>query len=422
MDYFPYSTLYYQAIGFVVTLVFCALFSFIETSITALRIFKLKELSNNTKGYKSLFKILEEHPNQILFTILIANSLVNASCTALITSVMQELFVRLNLSEGLGLTVGVAIATCAIVIFGEIIPKNIARSQGDKLLKYVLGITYITYYMLRPIVLIITKFANLVMKPFTKHNVEETAPSEQELSFLIDYTNKKGVIDKQKTDMLLSIFKLSEKPIQEIIVPEPEMVCIDSNGTLQEAIALFTKHQYSRLPVYENKADNIVGIIYLKDILYKNLPESTKIKNYIRPIMFIPESMKMSQLLKEFIENRRHMAIALNEFGGIEGLVTLEDVLEEIVGPITDEHEQVFNDIIKIDNKLLVNASTNLEELKKVLNIEFETNAISVGGFMIEKMQRLPVKDEKLIYKNYIFKIENATPKRILKVLIKKEH
>lgn len=422
MDYLPSSTLYYQSIGFIITLMLCALFSFIETSITALRIFKLQELANSTKGYKSLFKILEEHPNQILFTILIANSLVNASCTALITSVMQDLFLKLNLSEGLGLTAGVAIATCAIVIFGEIIPKNIARNQGNKLLKYTLGITYLTYYVLRPIVIVITKFANLAMAPFLKNSHENVAPSEKELSFLIDYTNKKGIIDKQKTDMLLSIFKLSEKPIRENLVPEPEIVCIESNSTLQDAITLFTKHQYSRLPVYENRVDNIVGIIYLKDILYKNLPESTKIKTYVRPIMFIPESMKMSQLLKEFIENRRHMAIALNEFGGIEGLITLEDVLEQIVGPITDEHEQVSTDIIKIDDKLLVNASTNLEELKKVLNIDFETNAISVGGFIIEKMQRLPLKGEKLIYKNYIFKIENTTPKRILKVLIKKEN
>src|SRR3990167_1768730 len=410
--------LYYQGLGFIFTLALCALFSFIETSITALRIFKLKELAESTKKYSSLFELLETQPNKILFTILIANNFASASCTGLITAIMSELFIRLNWSEGLGLTAGIAIATCAIVVFGEIIPKNIARSQGDRLLKYTLGITYVTYHLLKPFVIAVTNFANLIMSPFVKNHNLEIAPSEQELSFIIDYTNKKGLIDKHKTSMLLSIFKLSEKSIKEIVIPEPEMICIQLDSTVKDTLEIYKKYQFSRLPVYENTMDNIVGIIYIKELIYKNLSEDTKIQKFIRPVMFVPESMKVSQLLRQFKETKKHMAIVLNEFGGIEGLVTLEDVLEEIVGPIIDEHEKAPDDIIRFNDQLLVNASINLEELKKVLNIEFETKAISLGGFIIETLQRLPSIGESLNYKDYQFRIENATPKKIIKVMI----
>src|SRR3990167_3798193 len=421
MDTLPDGTLYYQALAFLVTLSFCAIFSFIETSITALRIFKLKELEKENLRYKFLFNILEKQPNKILFTIVIANSLAHASSTALITSLMQEIFLGLNLSEGLGLTVGVAIASCALVVFGEIIPKNIARAQGNRLLKYTLGITTLTYYLLKPFVLLITKFANLLMAPFGSHEVE-VIPSEQELSFLIDYVNKKGIIDKHKTSMLLSIFNLSEKPIKEIIVPEPQIVSIEANKSIKDAINIFQKYQFTRFPVFENKQDNIVGIIYLKDIIYKDLDPETTITNFVRPIMFVPESMKSNQLLRQFKEDKRHMAIVLNEFGGIEGLVTLEDVLEQIVGPIVDEHENATEDIKHISkNQWLVNGNVNLSELKKVFNIDFETDSISLGGFITEQLQHLPTNGETLIYKDYKFKIENSTPKRILQVTITKE-
>src|SRR3990167_3635529 len=404
MDTLPDGTLYYQALAFLVTLSFCAIFSFIETSITALRIFKLKELEKENLRYKFLFNILEKQPNKILFTIVIANSLAHASSTALITSLMQEIFLGLNLSEGLGLTVGVAIASCALVVFGEIIPKNIARAQGNRLLKYTLGITTLTYYLLKPFVLLITKFANLLMAPFGSHEVE-VIPSEQELSFLIDYVNKKGIIDKHKTSMLLSIFNLSEKPIKEIIVPEPQIVSIEANKSIKDAINIFQKYQFTRFPVFENKQDNIVGIIYLKDIIYKDLDPETTITNFVR----------------QFKEDKRHMAIVLNEFGGIEGLVTLEDVLEQIVGPIVDEHENIIEDIKHISkNQWLANGNINISELKKVFDIDFETDSISLGGFITEQLQHLPTNGETLIYKDYKFKIENSTPKRILQVTDRK--
>jgi len=426
MDELPPSILYIQALGFLVTLFFCALFSLLETSVTALRLFKLKELESSTKGYKKLFAILEERPQHILFTILVANSLTNATCTALITSLMQNIFMRFNLSEGLGLSLGIAIATMAIVTFGEIIPKNIARVHGDKLLRYTLGITNFVYHALNPMVQFITKSADFIMLKFGKKSDAAQMPTENEIRFLIDYINEKGLMDKHKTAMLQSIFRLSKTPVKEIMIPETEIISLAANTTVQHAVETFIKYRFSRLPVFDEKHDNIIGIVYQKDIFFLSKEEpATTIKEFIRPIIFVPDSMKVNQLLRQFKQEKMHMAIVLNEYGGVDGLVTLEDVLEEIVGPIVDEHELIIEPVIPLkEGGWLINASVPLEDLYELLNITFEEaeEALTLGGFLTEQLQHLPQKGEAIIYKNYRFQVYKANPKRVLQVLIVPEH
>lgn len=416
----PPSALYVQVIGFACTLVCCAILSFLETTITALRIFKLKELASSIKGYRTLFTVLEEQPNKVLFTILIANNLANATCTALISSVMQDLFARMHFSEGLGLTVGVAISTVAIILFGEMIPKNIARLYGDRLLRYTLGIANLVYRVFQPVVTVLTSFSDLILRKLMKNSSIEDGTSEQEIRFLISYIGEKGLIDPEKTSMLQSIFKLSQTPIKEIVVPENKMVTIAANATIQDAISLFSKHQFSRLPVYEDNKEDIIGIIYQKDIFF-NAPDITKpIKEFIRPIMFVPERVKINKLLRDLKEKKMHMAIVLNEFGGVEGLVTLEDVLEEIVGPIVDEHEAIIEKINYVtEGHWLVDASAQLDDLGQILHIDFEAeDALTLGGFLIEQLQHLPVRGEELRYKGFVFQIQKADNKKVLQVLI----
>lgn len=422
MEELPSSALYVQTIGFVITLFLCALFSFLETSITSLRIFKLKELSTTIKGYTKLFDILESQPNKILFTILIANNLSNATCTALITSVMQDVFTRMHFSEGLGLSVGVAISTVAIILFGEVIPKNIARLYGNSLLGYTLGLTNLIYHVFKPAVAVLTMFADFLLHKVFKAPYTDNAPTEQEIKFLIEYINEKGLIDSQKTSMLQSIFNLSQTSIKNIVVPENHMITIPATATIQESINMFMKHQFSRLPVFEDNAENIIGIIYQKDIFFSNKDVTKNIKEYIRPIIFVPESMKTNQLLRDFKDKKMHMAIVLNEYGGLEGLVTLEDVLEEIVGPIVDEHEAFVEKITLLkDGSWLAEGNIELADLKRTFNIDFEGDAITLGGFLTEQLQHLPVKGERIAYKGYNFQIQKADVKKVLQVLIFKD-
>jgi putative hemolysin len=208
------------------------------------------------------------------------------------------------------------------------------------------------------------------------------------------------------------------------MVPEADVVTLNVSSSLNDALEMFSKYHFSRLPVYEHKADNIIGMVHQKDVfLLLSKGEKKELKDLVRPISFVPESMKVNQLLRQFKQQRRHIAMVLNEYGGIIGLVTLEDAIEEIVGDISDEHESVAEHIVPLERGgWLVYAGVDIDELELLLNIRFETeDAVTLGGFLMEKLQHLPKKGERLKYKQHIFQIQKSTEKRIVQVLIFKE-
>lgn len=419
------SLLYSEIAGFVISLLGCALFSFLETTVTALRLFKLKELATSTTRYKKLLETLEENPHQVLITILIASCLANVTTSALITSIMEQVFARLNLSSGLGFSVGIGFGTFAILLFGEVIPKNIAKIHGEKLFKSSLWITNLTFYILYPFVKLLISVSDLFVSLFGgKSESTELITSEREIRFLIDYINKKGLIETEKTEMLQSIFNFGSKPVKEIMVPMIDIIMIGTTETLKDALTKFSTYQFSRLPVYENNPDNVIGMIYQKDIFaLLSKGEDKLLTELVRPILFVPEGMKINQLLRQFRVERMHMAMVINEYGNVTGLVTLEDVLEEIVGEISDEYEEITEQIVPIqEGSWLVDASVDLDELSPLLGINFEVeDAFTLGGFLMEQLQRLPKKDERILYKNYYFQVQKASHKRVIQVLIYKE-
>lgn len=418
------ANLHIQFIGFLISLGVCALFSFLETSITALRLFKLKELAASTSKYQSLFQTLEKNPHRILITILIVSSLANATSAALITHIMETLFAAYNLSESLGFSIGIFVATSSILIFGEIIPKNIAKLHGESLLKSTLWITNTVYILLYPFVQFLTKITDFVTQRIGKKSSEHE-PSEKEIQFLIDYIDEKGLMDPDKTEMLQNIFRLGSKPVKEIMIPETDIITMDANTSIKDALSIFNKYQFSRLPVFEKDPDNFIGIVYLKDI-FSHLTQNTEdkmVKDIVRLILFVPESLKVNQLLRQFKQQQLHMAMVLNEYGGISGLVTLEDVLEEIVGEISDEYESISKKVITLrEGEWLVDAAMPLEDLSEMLNITFEAEDVfTLGGFLTEQLQNLPKKGDRINYKEHCFQIQKASPKRVLQVLVFKE-
>lgn len=420
------SLLSSEIIGFILSLFGCALFSFLETSVTALRLFKLKELARSAPRYKRLLTALEEHPEQILVTILIANSLVNVTAAALITTIMEQVFAAFNLSSGLGFSLGIGIGSMFMLLFGEVIPKSIAKVHGEKLFKSTLWITNIAYYLLYPFVRLLIHVSNLFVGLVGGKTASDTdsVTSEHEIRFLIDYIGQKGLIETEKTEMLHSVFNLGRKPVREIMVPDSDIKMISSKVSLTEALAEFTKYQFSRLPVYEETHDNVIGMIYQKDVvalITRN--EQRSLEEIVRPILFVPESMKINQLLREFRNQRMHIAMVINEYGSITGLVTLEDVLEEIVGEISDEYEEITPKVVPLeDGGWLVDATIDLATLQQILKIDFEVeDAVTLGGFVMEQLQRLPKKGERILYKGYYFQVQKASHKRINQVLIFKD-
>lgn len=417
------TSLYTTAVLFVISLIFCAIFSFLETSITAARLFKVKEFTQGTTKYRTLLTTLENKPNRILIAILVAYNFANVIAAILSGYIMEQLAKMMHLSDGFGFAVGVLITSTTILI-ADLIPKNLATQPNNTLFKSSLWMTNILYLILSPFVSVISKFTDLTTRLISgkqEIDISESVASEKEIKFLIDYINEKGLIETQKTSMLKSIFELSNKSVKEIMVPETDIISINVNNSQEQVLDTFTKYQLSRLPVYEDNFENIIGMLHQKDFFQMLSKKAVySIKEILRPIMFVPENTKVLKILKDFREQRMHLAIVLNEFGGVIGLITLEDVLEEIVGEINDEHEASREKIITLPSGgWLINATIELKELSKFLNIEFDTKySLTLGGFLTEHFQHLPKKGEEFTYKNFNFQIHQASQKRIYQVLV----
>jgi putative hemolysin len=402
---------------FFIFLFLAALFAFLETAFTALRLFKLKELQLSVLKYKGLFKSWETNPQRILITILIANNFAHVVTSVLISHIMQRFM------GSLGLAVGVGVATIMILVFGEIIPKSFAKAHHERLFASCLGLINMLYHLVYPLVTVLLKIADLVFSNLGRTHLLERQDtvSEKEIEFLIDYSDQKGLMATEKTEMLQNVFSLGQTQVREIMIPKNDIVSISAIATIENARNLLVKSRFSRLPVYEHNEDNIIGMIHQKDIFeLVDKDEKKPLKSTLRPILFIPESQKVNQLLSEFLTKRMHIGVVIDEYGNIIGLVTLEDILEEIVGDIADEHENIKPDIVSLnDGGWLVNGSIDLEELEETLKIAFVTEgSITLAGFLAEKLQHLPKKGERFLYEGYCFQIQQASVRRVYQVLV----
>jgi putative hemolysin len=424
-----FSNLTTPLLFFCVALVIRSIFSFLETSITALRLFKLKELALANNKYEALFQAMEKTPHRVLITILVASSVADVTAAALATSITETIFSRFNLSSGLGFSAGIGFASIAIIIFGEIIPKNLAKRQGksERIFKSLLWLISFIYYLLSPLVsllLIISDTFLYYLNGKTVATSSEWISSEKEIQFLIGYIHEKGLIEPEKTEMLQNIFEIGYTPIKEIMVPATDIVSINVDTSIQETLQIFSEFPFTRLPVYQESQDNIIGMVHQKDVfIMLHNHDERPLKEIVRPVLFVPESMKVNQLLRELRQQQMHLAIVLNEHGSVMGLITLEDVLEEIVGEINDEHEPTSQKILALpESGWLVDASVPLEDIEKLLNITLESEeSVTLGGFLAEQLQHLPKKGEQVLYKHYFFQVQKASPKRVRQVLIFKE-
>ena len=405
---------------FLLSLITCALFSFLETSVTALRLFKLKEIELATPQYKNLFEAFDKHPQQILISILIATDLASVTCAVVSQNLTETLFEQIKMPESLTFVFGILITTIIVSIFGEIIPKSIAKSMGATTFTSTLWIVNIFYKLLGPIARQIHKISSFL----ARNNNDEEIVSEKEIQFLINYIQEKGLMDNEKTAMLQNIFHMGQTSVKEILIPKSDMISINVNDDISTFLDKFSEYQFSRFPVYKSNPEHIIGIVYLKDILFtlqKN--PSVTLQELMRPIIFVPDNMKVNELLKEFKLQQIHMAMVLDEYGNTIGLVTLEDTLEEIVGDIHDEHDANRDTekikVIKKDCEWNVDATIDLDRLRPLLKITFATqSAVTLGGFISEQMQHIPKVGESLIYKGFSFIIEKADAKRVILVRI----
>jgi len=409
-------TILTQLFFFLIALCFAALFAFLETAFTALRLFKLKELELSVSKYKSLFNSWEKNPQRILITILIANNFAHVLSSVLISNIMAHFF------GAFGLAIGVALATAMILIFGEIIPKSFAKTHHERLFGSCLWLINVLFYVFYPFVTALLKIADYFFSTLGGEHVLEKQDviSEKEIEFLIDYSDEKGLMEAEKTEMLQNVFSLGQTVVREIMIPKADMILLNVNTTIEQAKDAFFKSRYSRIPVYEENDDNVIGIIHQKDIFDLMYHAQNKtLKELVRPVLFIPESQKINQLLSDFLRKHFHLAIVIDEYGSIAGLVTLEDIIEEIVGEIVDEHERINAEVVQLEKGgWIIDAGVSLEKVEDLLNIKIlAENAVTLGGFLAEKLQHIPKKGERVLYEGYCFQVQQANARRVLLIL-----
>jgi putative hemolysin len=369
----------------------------------------------------SIIKLLDD-PQKTLITILTGNMFVNIAASSLATYLAIKFFGNV----GIGIAGGIMIFM--ILVFGEIVPKSLAISNAEIIAKKIARPLEIISSFLFPLIFFFKIIINALYYFFGKKRIKEKKEiTEEDLITLINVGKDEGVIEEEEKKMIRNIFEFGDTMVKEVMVPRVDMACIPLEAKLNSILRLIKKMGHSRIPVYKETIDNIIGILYTKDLLvvyeqwYKS-KEKFDLKKIIRRAYFVPENKKIDDLLDIFQRDKIQIAIAIDEYGGTAGLVTMEDVVEEIVGEIIDEYDKETKLYEIIDNNTVIaDGIISIDKINELLNIEIPENDFeTLGGFIYDLMGRVPIKNETIEYKNIQITIEQVVKNRITRVIIKK--
>ncbi len=400
-----------ELILLILLILLSSFFSGTETALVALGKYYIK------KENKVLSGLLKE-PQKTLTTILVGNMFVNVFASSLAA------YVAISLWGEKGVWLSTILMTFIILLFGEISPKSIAIYMPEKiaiLAAYPLKFFTIVFF---PLVYLLTKFVELFSLIFHIKE-EEDEFSEEDVNILLSLGKENGVLKEEERRMIEKIMVFRETTVKEVMVPRVDMECLESEFTLKDVMDNIKKLHHSRIPVYEDNIDNILGILYIKDLTrYLNEEKlDTSIVKLIRKPYFVPENKKADELLQELIKNNIQIAIVVDEYGGVAGLVTMEDLMEEIVGEIQDEYDKEEEPIKKIDeNTYIVDGLVNLYTLSEVLNVDLvdeEEDFDTLSGLIFELTSHIPKEKEKVEYKGIEFEVIKTQKNRIVKVKVR---
>ena len=406
----------WQILILFILLIFSSFFSASETALMSLSKIRIRHMVEEKVKGADLINKLVEHPSRLLGTILVGNNAVNIAASALATSLALEFFGK----RGIG--IATAVMTILVLIFGEITPKSLAAQNSEKFsLKVVQPISLIVF-ILNPIVIVFTKITNLIIKLFGG-NISSIQPfiTEEELKTIVTVSHEEGVIEVAEKQMIYNVFEFGDLQVKDIMVQRTDIIAINLDLEFEQVIDIMKNEQFSRYPVYRDRIDEIVGILNVKDMIFLNdLKESFHIDKYLREPYYTFEFKKITEVFNDMKKNRVQMAIVLDEYGGTAGIITMEDLVEEIVGDIQDEYDDFENEIQVIkEDEFLINGSTKIVLLNEMIGTNLESEDYdSIGGFIIGELGRLPIKGEKIVYNNITFIVENIEKNRIKNIRI----
>lgn len=401
----------------VVLIIFSAFFSSAETALTTLSLVKVRTMvdENPTKRVLTLQKVLDKK-SKLISAILIGNNIVNISASSLTTS----LVIRVFGNAAVGIATG--ILTLLILLFGEIVPKTWAMYNNEKLALLYSPVIYFLMQILTPVIFIVDIISGAILRLLHIDPNQKTTMTESELKTYVDVSHEDGVIEQEEKKLIYNVFDFSDSVAKDIMIPRIDMTTIDVEASYHDLLKLFQESMYTRIPVYEGESDNIIGIINVKDFLLVSHKNEFKIRNIMREAYYTYEFKKTDDLLFEMRNVTANVALVLNEYGATVGMITLEDLLEEIVGEIRDEYDADEEDLIKkiSENEYLVDASMKLDDINDALETSFNSEDFdSIGGIMIELLDRFPTDDEQVVTQDGTILIaKEVVQNRIEKVLI----
>lgn len=399
----------------VILIAFSAFFSASETAFTSLNKIRLKMMADD--GIKSAARAysLTENYDKFLSTVLIGNNIVNIASTSIAT----VLFIDLLRNESLGSTISTVVMTVVVLIFGEISPKSIAKEKPESFAMFAAGFLKFLMFLFTPLVAFFVVWKKMLKKVFRLDNKDTITGDE--LINIVEEAEEGGGIDEEESDLIRSAISFSECPVGDILTPRVDMIAVDKADSLEDIAKAFEESGFSRLPVYDESVDSISGVIHIRD--FNKLMQSGKktIRSIIKPTVFVAKQMPIIKLLKLMQSKKTHMAVISDEYGGTTGIVTMEDILEELVGEIWDEYDEVVEEIVKNpDGTVTVLCSAQLDKMIEYFELDDneESESVSVGGWVLEQLGKIAEEGDEFSYDKLLVKVTKVAERRVLEISV----
>lgn len=420
-----------QFLVLVVLILLNAFFAASEIAFISLNDNKIEMMAKEgNKKAKKIEKMLKE-PSRFLATIQIGITLAGFLSSAFasdtfakkLAPILHDLVPNITVETwgGISIVLITIILSYFTLIFGELVPKRIAMKKSEMIAFASIGVIQFISMVTSPFVKFLEFSTNLVSKLFGVTGDEEEVVTEEEIRMMVDVGQEKGTIEQNEKEMINNIFEFNDRTVSEIMTPRNEIFALDSNLAMSDAISEIAEdYKYSRIPVYKDTIDQIIGIMYIKDMLLEQKNKNTKVKNLVKDAYFVPETKNIDELFSEMRKNKKQIAIVIDEYGGTAGLVTMEDILEEIVGDIFDEFDEFENEYEKIDeNTYILDGGIPIYECNKILDINIpEGDYETLSGYLTDCLGRIPSEKEKPVLEidDVVYKIEKVKDKKITKV------
>ena len=405
-----------QIILLVVLLFLSSFFSMSETALMAINKIKIKHMvEEGVKGAKLVEKLIED-PNKLLGAILIGNNIVNIGASSIATSLAISMWGENSVGAV------TLIMTVLVLIFGEITPKSIAKQKSDEVALVVAKPIKLCVFVFKPFIAIFTSISGIFIRLFgADPNAAEPFITEEELRTMVDVSEEEGVLEEVEKEMIFNVFDFVDSQVKDVMVQRLDIVAVEVNDSYDHVLNIIQKEQFSRIPVYDQSIDDIVGILHVKDLIIAGKKDKEfKVQDYMREPFYTFEFKKIQELFKEMKKTRNHMSVVLDEYGGTVGIVTIEDLIEEIVGDIEDEYDDFENEMEVIkENEYVVDGSAKLDDVGDLIGVDMESEEFdSVGGLIIGELGRLPEVNEEIQINTLRMIVEEIDKNRIKKVRI----